>query len=210
MPGSKSDAPETTLQEYLADFSVLEPHFAIPRNTPLYAEKTRLLKEFAEKNKLAGEDTKALVVGRFQPPHAGHLYVIVAALSVADKVVIGIGSANVIDENNPFPPAYRERVLRYALKKQGVDIKRVKFILLDDVGNNERWGNETYEKASQWGPINAVVGNSEWVNGIFEEEKYKNLGLRVLRPGELGRKNFNSTRLRQLLRRISVLRPIGK
>ena len=44
----------------------------------------------------------ALIVGRFQPFHKGHLFLIKKALEKANKIIIGIGSANIIDENNPI------------------------------------------------------------------------------------------------------------
>ena len=210
MQRNESDKIETQLKEWLPDFSVLEPHLEIATGTPLALQKEKNLKEFADHYRLEGKDTRALIVGRFQPPHAGHLYLIEASLAIADQVVIGIGSANIIDEKNPFAPAYRERVLRHALVKQGIDPKRVTFIQLDDLGDNEEWGDMTYKKASKDGAISAVIGNSDWVNGIFETEKFKDLGVKVCRPKKLGRGLFNSTRLRDMFRTALELRPIGK
>ena len=54
----------------------------------------------------------ALIVGRFQPFHKGHLFLIKKALTLADKVVIGIGSANIIDVNNPIDFETRKKIIR--------------------------------------------------------------------------------------------------
>ncbi|MEK7177332.1 MAG: adenylyltransferase/cytidyltransferase family protein [Patescibacteria group bacterium] len=44
----------------------------------------------------------ALIVGRFQPFHKGHLFLIKKALEKADKIIVGIGSSNITDVNNPI------------------------------------------------------------------------------------------------------------
>jgi len=53
----------------------------------------------------------ALIVGRFQPFHKGHLFLIKKALEKADKIIVGIGSANITDENNPIDYETRKKVI---------------------------------------------------------------------------------------------------
>lgn len=58
----------------------------------------------------------AVVIGRFQPLHNAHLELIRYSLSVAEKVIIVLGSArSAPDIRNPFTPAMREEIIRACL-----------------------------------------------------------------------------------------------
>jgi bifunctional NMN adenylyltransferase/nudix hydrolase len=55
----------------------------------------------------------AIVVGRFQPYHKAHHELVTHALTLADKVIIVLGSARKSpDVKNPFTPQRRERMVR--------------------------------------------------------------------------------------------------
>lgn len=187
------------------DREALKPHLETPLD--LVETKERYLKDFAEQNKLVGKDTTALIVGRFQPPHAGHMYLIEAALSVADTVYVGLGSANKKDRNNPLPPQERKEIiadyLRETLGEQDF-LRRVKFIEIDDIGDNDPWARSIL---AQTGPINAIVGNSNWVNGIFEQPAFRNQGIQVLRPTVFARDRFEGKMLRMKFRASGDLSP---
>lgn len=54
-----------------------------------------------------------IVIGRFQPLHLAHLDLIKHSLSLAEKVVVILGSArSASDVKNPFTPAMREEIIR--------------------------------------------------------------------------------------------------
>jgi bifunctional NMN adenylyltransferase/nudix hydrolase len=54
----------------------------------------------------------AVVIGRFQPIHNGHITLIDHALSLAENVIICLGSANAAPHSdNPFTPAQRARMI---------------------------------------------------------------------------------------------------
>ena len=59
----------------------------------------------------------ALIVGRFQPFHNGHLFLFKKALSMADKIIFGIGSASIYDENNPLSYEQRKQMINTVVKK---------------------------------------------------------------------------------------------
>ena len=69
---------------------------------------------------------RALVFGRFQPFHYGHLMVVNWALSLFDEIVILIGMA---DEShtlqNPFTAGERIWMIREALRNEGIDLTRI-------------------------------------------------------------------------------------
>src|SRR5262249_34550753 len=55
-----------------------------------------------------------IVIGRFQPFHVAHQELVKHALSLADKVIIILGSArSAPDVKNPFTPAMREEMIRH-------------------------------------------------------------------------------------------------
>ena len=62
----------------------------------------------------------ALIVGRFQPFHKGHLFLIKKALEKADKIIIGIGSANMSDDNNPIDFETRKKIIKAVTYKEKI------------------------------------------------------------------------------------------
>src|SRR3712207_4753298 len=54
-----------------------------------------------------------IVIGRFQPFHLAHQNLIKHSLSLAEKVIVILGSArSAPDVKNPFTPAMREEIIR--------------------------------------------------------------------------------------------------
>jgi len=149
-----------------------------------------LLSTYTNKHGKHEKDDLGVVAGRFQPPHLGHLYQILAGLEVAKELVVVIGSANAdinnpdprdekavkLDIDNPFPATEREFLLTHLLEKIGKErnedlLKRVSFVHLDDVGNNEKWGNnlvDAVEAKKKGQQIDVIVANDGWVKKIFD------------------------------------------
>ena len=68
----------------------------------------------------------AVVIGRFQPIHEGHKYLINEALEIADNVIILCGSANQPrTPKNPWTVSERERMLNLAIKSNRLIIKGI-------------------------------------------------------------------------------------
>ena len=112
----------------------------------------------------------ALLIGRFQPFHKGHLYLLKKALKVADKVVIGIGSSNITDVNNPIDYETRRKIIRAVAYKEKFDNRIMKIVPLDDFYNDKKWLKNVEE---QVGKFNLVVGNNDWVNEIMKSARYE-------------------------------------
>ena len=90
------------------------------------------------------EFTKAVVNGRFQLPHLGHLACFAKALRTAEQVYILIGSAQAYPNTvNPFVPKQREDMIRLMLEDAGYtaeDMQRITFAYIDDASyRNEVW-----------------------------------------------------------------------
>jgi len=65
----------------------------------------------------------AVYIGRFQPFHNGHEYVVKEALKVAERVLILVGSANTaISTKNPFTFEERENMIMQAENLRGFNI----------------------------------------------------------------------------------------
>ena len=149
-------------------------------------------------DKVGEKDDLAVVTGRFQPPHLGHLYQILAALEVADHVAIVLGSSNSFinnpaenpdvnrerairqDVDNPFPAKQREILLKHFLKKIGKErgeslLDRVSFVPSDDVWNDKKWGDNTIRDVGMLGKgrIDVVVANDGWVSNIFQKRSMR-------------------------------------
>jgi pantetheine-phosphate adenylyltransferase len=133
----------------------------------------------------------ALLIGRFQPFHLGHLYLVNKALEVAEKVTIGIGSANIYDSNNPLDSKTREKILKSVFYKEGVGSKVTKIVHLDDFFNDEKWFTNVKAKA---GAFDLVVGNNDWVNRIMKKGGYE-----VLRVPYYKRFLYEGEKIRKLL-----------
>ena len=133
------------------------------------------------------------VLGRFQPFHRGHRYLVEKALEQCDSVIIGVGSANVHDEKNPFSFEERKKQISDALKKQEYFSRIKSIIALDDNPSDDVWLAELLKKT---GKIEVVFGNNEWPNGIFEKA-----GLKVVRVPLYKRNIYEGTKIRAKLKR---------
>ena len=71
-----------------------------------------------------------IILGRMQPFHNGHVWLIEQALSECDEVYVFIGSANKLNERNPYPIEDRINFVHNYFKTTG---SLVKIIPLDDL-----------------------------------------------------------------------------
>lgn len=134
-----------------------------------------------------------LVIGRFQPFHKGHLYLIKKALEEVDQLIIGIGSANVNNEDNPFSHKEREKYITQALKKYKLYKKISAIIPLNDYPDDKVWLKEVEESV---GAFDVAFGDNEWTNSILEEAGHK-----VVRVPLYKREIYEGTKIRREMKR---------
>lgn len=108
-----------------------------------------------------------IVIGRFQPFHKGHAYLIHRALKFCDKLIIGIGSSNVVNKDNPFFYEERLEMVRKFIEEEKSQGKITKVIPIPDVPDDDRWFKITVKNA---GKFDASFGNNDWVNRIFRSK----------------------------------------
>ena len=77
----------------------------------------------------------ALIVGRFQPIHIGHMKIIDIALRVADKVLIFASSSDKVGTvRNPFSVEYRIKLIEKVYSKE-IEEGRLQVLPLADLTN---------------------------------------------------------------------------
>jgi len=84
---------------------------------------------------------RLLVVGRFQPPHEGHVVLVKHALSLAEQVVVVIGSAQESHTlRNPLTAGERFELLDKLLRlRLGEDFARIRIVPVMDINMNKVW-----------------------------------------------------------------------
>ena len=86
----------------------------------------------------------AVVVGRFQPLHHGHMALIDTALAVAPQVIVVLGSAfHARTPRNPFNVQERTGMVRAAVA--AVDRDRLRFLPMRDYYDGARWAQAVHE-----------------------------------------------------------------
>ena len=91
-----------------------------------------------EKSERADEKKRALVLGRFQPLHLGHVWLFKRALDECDELVIVIGSAQESGtQENPFSAEEREKMIRAVLKEER--IKRFRIYAVEDINSDNEY-----------------------------------------------------------------------
>lgn len=133
-----------------------------------------------------------LVIGRFQPLHYGHIYLMKQALTIAQNIIVGIGSANARNQDNPFSPDTREQMIARTLEREELATRVAKIVRLNDHPDDTFWLQETLRKT---GDVDIVVGNNDWVNGIFERANHRTLEVPLL-----NRNSYEGKKIRQKLR----------
>lgn len=102
-----------------------------------------------------------IVIGRFQPFHLAHRDLIQHSLSLAEKVIVILGSArSAPDVKNPFTPAMREEIIRACFPNENLIFRAVR----DYPYNDHVWTAE----------IQNVVGE------IVEEDENENAKIAIV------------------------------
>lgn len=135
---------------------------------------------------------KALIIGRFQPFHLGHLYLLKKTLEIAEKVIIGIGSESIFDENNPLSFNERKKMIEQVFEDEKIKDKLEKIVGLEDFFNDDLWRGNVIKLA---GDFDIVVSNNEWTNKIMEQADYK-----VVRFPYYRREKYEGWRIRKLIK----------
>ena len=134
---------------------------------------------------------RGLVIGRFQPFHLGHKYLIEKALEISEKIIIGIGSANKKDSVNPWQADERKMMLEEFVKQENLEKRVIEIIKLNDNPDDDVWFENLIKKT---GTFDVTVGNNAWNNGIIARH-----GIPAVTIGFYERHRLEGIRIRQLM-----------
>lgn len=133
-----------------------------------------------------------VVVGRFQPFHLGHKYLIEKALQKVDQLVVVVAATNLNDDDNPYNAKKRIGFVKQFVKEEGLTDKISKIVPLKNVPDDAVWLKNLLNLT---GKVDVVIGDNEWVNGIFE-----NANIPALRIGHYKRNTLEGTKIRKLMK----------
>ncbi|MHA1472146.1 MAG: nicotinamide-nucleotide adenylyltransferase [Promethearchaeota archaeon] len=145
-----------------------------------------------QNKKFSSKKDVALFVGRFQPLHHGHIYMLNKILKSYKKIKIGVGSSQLSkSEINPF--TYKERVnfITSALNKRGIDAQRFNIYPIPDIFNASEWVNHV---TSIVGNFDTLFSNSDWVRHLFQ-----NAGYTVGEKIGIFKKKYSASNVRKLI-----------
>jgi len=148
--------------------------------------------EVKMKPKIESGNRIALFIGRFQPLHHGHIYILKNILKSNKKMKIGIGSSQLSHTlNDPFTSEERKKFLKFALEKRSISSKRYEIYDIPDIFNAKKWVDHVI---SIVGEFNSVYSNSDWVRELFFNKRIK-----VAKKVTIFKKKFNANNIRNLI-----------
>jgi nicotinamide-nucleotide adenylyltransferase len=135
---------------------------------------------------------RGILVGRYQPFHAGHLEVVrhLRAQHPDDEVVIGIGSAQEsFTPENPFTAGERFEMIERTLRDAGVD--RCPIVPIPDIQRHGEW---VAYVATLLPPFERVYTNNPLTRLLFERDGYQ-----VVNPPIYDRERNEGVKIRHQL-----------
>lgn len=119
---------------------------------------------------------RAGFVARFRPPHLGHAAILAALARAAETVVVGVGSANRYDLDNPFTGEETAELLAPLLPGGRTEVH-----LLPDLYDGPRWAAMV---RGRLGELDLFVTANPYVRSLLEGPWRVVHPLELLGPGE--------------------------
>lgn len=139
-----------------------------------------------------GNVSRGLLIGRFQPYHKGHEYVIEQILEENDEVVIAVGSAQAsYTLENPLTAGERVYMIHEALKQRNGWLARAITVTVPDIQYNSAWPAHLKSYSP---PFETVYTNNPLVTVLL-----KNAGIKVRHPKLYMRDKCSGTNIRRWL-----------
>jgi len=135
---------------------------------------------------------RALIFGRFQPFHLGHLEVIRWALKTFDELVLLVGMA---DEShtvrNPFTAGERIWMIRESLIEAGISLDR---IITATVPTMSVYVGNAFYILNLVPKVQAIITRNPVIAQVF-----KDAGLEVIIPPDFKRDKYRGTTIRKMM-----------
>jgi len=114
---------------------------------------------------------RALLIGRYQPFHLGHLHCIQDVLKRLPEVIIAIGSAQFSHTlHNPFTAGERLTMIRLAMDQAKIDASRYYIIPIRDLRIHDLW---VAHVVSQTPRFEIVFSNEPITSRLFKEAGFR-------------------------------------
>ncbi len=128
------------------------------------------------------------MVGRFQPFHNGHLFMVKRILRKHSEIIIGIGSAQYSHTNeNPFTAGERYEMIKRTLDAEGIHNYHI--VPIPDTHVHSVWVGHVLSLVPKF---DVVYSNSALVVRLFKER-----GFRIFELPMEKRKSFQGTEVRR-------------
>jgi nicotinamide-nucleotide adenylyltransferase len=136
---------------------------------------------------------RALVIGRFQPLHHGHLYLFRYALSRAEELVIGIGSSQFCCQpRNPLSAGERMELIVRTLRREGFPLEKIFISCIPDTQSpEENWGLIVLDRVPR---IDIAFSNDPETVRCLKE-----VGIHVENVPFFKREVYEATKIRELI-----------
>lgn len=138
------------------------------------------------------EKQTAVLIGRFQPFHHGHLQLVKQILSECKDLLLVVGSSQEnFTPHNPFTTGERIRMIWNSLLYENIDMRRTLLFHISDDENNARWLSNFQSYVP---PFNIVYSGNNFLHALLSNEK---ISLRY--PNFISKELYNGTRIRNLM-----------
>ena len=140
--------------------------------------------------------SRHIVLGRFQPFHKGHEYLVNSAFELAgdNEVIIAIGSASKgWESNNPWTLDERTEMVKSWLTEQN---KSATIVGINDINDPPNWVNHASESHGE----GILVSSDEATKKLYEESDFT-----VEFVDLSNRENYEGWRVRQTLLMLSTV-----
>jgi len=142
----------------------------------------------------------AILIGRFQPLHRGHLFAIKKALEVGEKVIVGIGSSQEEGtKDNPWSYEVRRKMVEVGVRELGIKEAVITIWPVPDFPSDREWTEEILRELKQVGVRKeeiVVVSNNEWTTRVL-----RGAGLKIYEQGYKNRGEWEGYKIREIRRR---------
>lgn len=130
----------------------------------------------------------ALFIGRFQPFHNGHFQIIKEILKQHDHLIIGIGSSQEKGtKQNPFSSQTRVRLIKEALKAEGIIRSQYSISLIPDLNDPPNWAAYVNKMLPHFDTL--------YTGSAFTKKCYNNAGKKIIDIPRI--KNISATNIRE-------------
>jgi len=134
---------------------------------------------------------RGLLVGRFQPFHKGHLFLVRQVFQDCDELIVVIGSAQFnYTYTDPFTAGERIMMIHASLIESGIDLKKCYIVPVVNDENNARW---ICHLKSMVPHFDILYSGNEFVTSLVSGD------IKVLKPSFSKRREYNGTNIRKLM-----------